>query len=30
MGNTWLVPVDAEKPTDGRYRNSKVGDGENK
>ncbi|WP_205607853.1 helix-turn-helix domain-containing protein [Clostridium sporogenes] len=23
MGNTWLVPVDAEKPADGRYRSSK-------
>ncbi|KHD37705.1 transposase [Clostridium acetobutylicum] len=30
MGNTWLIPVDAEKPTDGRDRNGKVGDGENK
>lgn len=30
MGNTWLVPADAEKPTDGRYRSSKVKDGENK
>lgn len=29
MGNTWLVPVDAEKPADGRYRSSKVKDGEN-
>ena len=25
-GNTWLVPVDAEKPADGRYRSSKVKD----
>lgn len=24
MGNTWLVPVDAEKPADGRYKRSKV------
>ena len=30
MGNTWLVPVDAKKPADGRYRSSKVKDGENK
>ena len=30
MGNTWLVPVDTEKPADGRYRSSKVKDGENK
>ena len=30
MGNTWLVPVNAEKPADGRYRSSKVKDGENK
>lgn len=30
MGNTWLVPADAEKPVDGRYRSSKVKDGENK
>ena len=30
MGNTWLVLVDAEKPADGRYRSSKVKDGENK
>ncbi|WMJ81489.1 DNA-binding protein [Clostridium sp. MB40-C1] len=30
MGNTWLVPIDAEKPADGRYRSNKVKDGENK
>lgn len=24
MGNTWLVPVDSEKPADGRYRGNKV------
>lgn len=30
MGNTWLVPVDAEKPADGRCRSSKVKGGENK
>ena len=30
MGNTWLVPVDAEKLADGRYRSSKVKDSENK
>lgn len=30
MGNTWLVPVDAEKPSDGRYRSIKKKDGENK
>ncbi len=30
MGNTWLVPADAEKPADGRYRSSGVKDGENK
>lgn len=30
MGNTWLVPIDAEKPADGRYRSSKIKDGENK
>ncbi|MBU3092850.1 helix-turn-helix domain-containing protein [Clostridium sp. CM028] len=30
MGNTWLVPADTEKPADGRYRSSKVKDGENK
>jgi hypothetical protein len=29
LGNTWLVPSDAEKPADGRYRSSKVKDGEN-
>lgn len=29
-GNTWLVPADAEKPADGRYRSSRVKDGENK
>jgi hypothetical protein len=29
-GNLWLVPVDAEKPADRRYRSSKVRDGENK
>lgn len=29
-GNTWLVPVAAEKPTDRRYRSSKAKDGENK
>jgi hypothetical protein len=30
MGNTWLVPVNAEKPADGLYRSCKVKDGENK
>ncbi|GAA0079001.1 hypothetical protein UT300005_33800 [Clostridium sp. CTA-5] len=30
MGNTWLVPIDAEKTADGRYKISKVKDGENK
>jgi len=30
MGNTGLVSVNAEKPADGRYRSSKVKDGENK
>lgn len=30
MGNTWLVPANAEKPADGRYRSSRVKDGENK
>ncbi len=30
MGNTWLVPSDAEKPADRRYSNSKVKHGENK
>ncbi|MFD3157964.1 helix-turn-helix domain-containing protein [Haloimpatiens sp. FM7330] len=30
MGNTWLVPVDAKKPVDGRYRRNKVKSGENK
>lgn len=30
MGNTWLVPVDAEKPADRRYRSSKATDGDNK
>lgn len=29
-GNTWLDPVGAEKPADGRYSSSKVKDGENK
>lgn len=28
--NTWLVPVNAEKPADERYKSSKVRDGENK
>lgn len=30
VGNTWLVPINAEKPADGGYRSSKVKDGENK
>jgi hypothetical protein len=30
MGNTWLVPINAEKPADRRYRISKVKGGENK
>lgn len=30
VGNTWLVPVDAEKPANGRYRSAKVKAGENK
>lgn len=30
MGNTWLVPADAEKPADGRHKTSKAKDGENK
>jgi len=30
MGIAWLVPADAEKPADGRYRSIKVKDGENK
>ena len=30
MGNTWLVSADTEKLAVGRYRNSKVKDGENK
>lgn len=30
MGNTWLVPIDAEKPADGIYKNSKLKEGENK
>jgi len=30
MGNTWLVPVDAEKPSDGRYRGNKIKNGETK
>lgn len=30
MGNTWLVPTDAEKPVDGRYKTSKAKDGENR
>jgi len=30
MENTWLVLVNVEKPADGRYRSSKVKDGENK
>ncbi len=30
MGNTWIVPVEAEKPSDRRYRRSKAKDGENK
>jgi hypothetical protein len=29
MGNTWLVPADAEKPADGRYKRSKAKGGEN-
>jgi hypothetical protein len=29
MGNTWLVPADAEKPADGRYRSGKAKNGEN-
>lgn len=28
--NTWRVPAYAEKTSDGRYRSSKVKDGENK
>lgn len=24
MGNTWLLPADAKKPADGRYRSNKV------
>lgn len=27
-GNLWLVPSDAEKPVDGRYKNTKAKDGE--
>jgi len=27
-GNLWLVPADAEKPADGRYKSSKTKDGE--
>lgn len=30
IGNKWLVPTDAEKPADERYRSIKVKDGENK
>lgn len=30
MGNTWLVPADAERPADGRYKSSKAKGGENK
>ncbi|URZ05156.1 DNA-binding protein [Clostridium felsineum] len=30
MGNTWLVPNNAKKPADGRYKSSKVRDGERK
>jgi hypothetical protein len=29
MGNTWLIPADAKKPADGRYRGRQV-KGENK
>lgn len=24
MGNTWLIPKDAEKPKDGRYKDNEV------
>ena len=24
MGNTWLIPKDAEKPADGRFKDSKT------
>lgn len=30
IGNTWLVPDDAEKPADGRYKTGKAKDGKNK
>lgn len=30
MGNTWLIPADAEKPSDRRYKNRTVKQGENK
>ncbi len=30
MGNTRLVPADAEKPADRRYRRNKIKDDENK
>jgi hypothetical protein len=30
IGNTVLVPADAEKPSDGRYGNRKAKNGENK
>lgn len=29
IGNTWLIPIDAEKPVDELYRGNKVKAGEN-
>lgn len=29
IGNTWLIPIDAEKPVDERYRGNKVKASEN-
>jgi len=29
MGNTWLIPKDAVKPLDGRYKSNRAKDGEN-
>lgn len=30
IGYMWLIPKEAEKPIDGRYRSSRLKDGENK
>lgn len=29
-GNLWLIPADAKKPKDGRYKRTKAKDGESK